>query len=319
VHRAAHEDMQGTTTQRTFGAWRALAAGLLSGALLACQAILSLDDYRMGPADAGAGGSAGMGGGGSLLDGGAGSGCGGTCDPSFLPVQGTVRAYDTELPLAGVLVETADGEVTSDQNGHFSLRAEASDWVALTLNWPEAESMGLSLPFRRTVLAFAGGSDQPRVLDVPVVRHGWLEDLARDCGVLPSDASPALVQSYFSERNTMLVEVAGGNAAGITREQIEIYVERDGDVHANLGTIDPDDDLPPTLCFLETGDAGGPPRGGVGDQTDAAGRFVAFRLRNATGSGTGTAHLRIVNFAAPAPVAFVGAGLTGVVRVARGW
>jgi hypothetical protein len=312
--------MQGTTTQRTSVAWGALAAGPLSGALLACQAILSLGDYRISSGDAGVGGSgAGMGGSGNAPDGGAGSGCGGTCDPSFLGVRGTVRAYDTELPLAGVLVETADAEVTSDQNGQFSLRAPASDWVAMTLNWPEVESTGLSLPFRRTVLAFAGGMDRPRVLDVPVVRHGWLEDLARDCGVLPSDASPALVQSYFSERNTMLVEVVGENAAGITREQIEVYVERDGDVHANLGTIDPDDDRPPNICFLSTGDAGAPLRGGAGDQTDASGRFVAFRLRNATGSGTGTAHLRIVNFAAPAPVVFVGAGLTGVVRVARGW
>jgi hypothetical protein len=157
------------------------------------------------------------------------------------------------------------------------------------------------------------------VLDVPAVRHAWLEDIARDCGVLPSDASPAAVQGYFGERNAMLVEVAGENAAGITREQIEVYVERDGAVYPNLGTLDPEDDRPPSVCFLEGGAGGDAPRGGTGNQTGETGRFVVFRVRNLTGSGTGTAHVRIVNFAAPAPVVFVGAGLTGVVRVSRGW
>jgi hypothetical protein len=284
----------------------------------ACQAILSLDDYRIGSVDAGAGGSS-PGLGGDAPDGGDMGGCGGTCDPSLLAVRGIVRAYDSELPLAGVLVETASAEATSDPDGQFLLSAQPGEWVGMTLNWPEAESAGLSLPFRRTVLAFAGATDSQRLLAVPAVRHAWLEDIARDCGVLPADASPALVQGYFSERNAMLVEVTGENAAGVTREQIEVYVERDGDVYANLGTVDPDDDHPPTTCFLEAGDAAGPARGGAGKQTDETGRFVVFRLRNRTGSGTGTAHVRVVNFAAPAPVVFVGAGLTGVVRVAGGW
>jgi hypothetical protein len=116
-----------------------------------------------------------------------------------------------------------------------------------------------------------------------------------------------------------LVEAVGANAAGITRDQIEVYVERDSDVYPNFATPDPVDLQPPNVCFLSAPDAGGALRGGLEAQTDATGRFAIFRVRNRAGSGAGTAHVRIVNFTPPAPVTFVGAGLTGVVRVAEGW
>jgi hypothetical protein len=302
-----------------------LAAALPLGA---CQAILGLGDYQIEPE--GAGGSGGTGGqGGQAGDGpdaggSAGlNGCGGTCDPSFVVVQGRAHAPDTGLPVAGALVESPGGDVTTDDGGEFSLRAEPGGLRALRLNWPEPEpepgTPRLVLPFLRTVLAFEAGTEPQRALDVPVVRHAWLEDVARDCGLLPLDAPQSLLDSYFIERNTILVEVVGQGASGIRREQVDVYVESDGEPYANFGAPDPTDPYPPAVCFLERGDAGGQVRGGTGAQSNALGQFIIFRVRNRAGSGRGTADVRIVNFGAPPSVVFEGAGLTAAVRVGGGW
>jgi hypothetical protein len=315
--------MRRWTKQRTLGAlhaWSALGAGLCALAQLgACQAILGLGDYEIAP-PAIADGGAGEGGAGADAGGSPGaSGCGGTCDPSLVGIQGVVRAYDTGLPLGGVLVESAAGERTTDAGGQFSLQVPPGEVQALTLNWPASQGGDVILPFRRTVIAFEPGALGGLALDVPVVRHAWLEDLARDCGLLPPDAPASLLKSYFEERNTILVEVTGGGADGITRDSIDVYVER-GDVpYSNFAAVDASDPYPPSICFLERGDAGGALRGGTGDQTTALGQFVVFRVRNRNGTGSGTATVRIVNFGSPPSVPLPSAGLTAAVRVGGGW
>jgi hypothetical protein len=335
---AVQEDMRrGTRIRRLCSpalTWAALGVGLAAGVpLSACQAVLGLGDYEIEPEGTGgrggAGGIAGRGGsggggagqGGDAPDAGgsAGSGCGGSCDPSFVAIQGTVHAFDTGLPVAGVLVEAAGGDSTTDAQGRFLTQSPPGELQSLRMNWPVADSAGLRLTFRRTVLAFEAGSLPERTLDVPAVRHTWLEDVVRDCGLLPPDAPQSLLDSYFDERNTILVDVRGENAAGITREQIDVYVESDGETYANFGAPDATDQYPPSICFLERGDAGGVLRGGSGAQTATLGQFVIFRVRNRAGSGRGTADVRIVNFGGPPSVVFEGAGLTGAVRIGGGW
>jgi hypothetical protein len=310
----------GIESGRWISACIRVGAGL---SIVGCQAILGLDEYRVASGGTGGGGAAGAGGANGAgaaggVDGGL-MGCGGTCDPGTVRVDGTVTAYDTGLPAAGVVVESAGPDQTTDARGQFSVSLPPGEGQTLTLNWPAVAGETLILPFRRTVLAFDPGPGPARTLEVPAVRHAWLRQVATDCGVLPADASEEDASSYFSERNTILVDVVGGNGAGITRDQVDVYVERDGESYANFAVPDAADPRPPAICFLESGDAGGGLRGSTSDQTSADGKLVIFRVRNRDGSGAGTARVRIVNFAAPPAVEFAGAGLTGAVRVGQGW
>lgn len=122
-----------------------------------------------------------------------------------------------------------------------------------------------------------------------VAPPSWLEQVATDCGTALTpdpNGGPSLDLTSMSTIVGTFKDEAGNPVAGITKAQVTVEVQGPNGTYIN--------DNPDYVCFLRS-DGGTPAKyqGGDYPATDASGKYVIFRVRNAAdGTGAGNAYVR---------------------------
>lgn len=274
---------------------------------------------NVGGSSAGNGGEAGAGAGG---EGGGSGGAGNDAGPLGEPtvtLRGVVRRFESGEPSGGVQVTafvgaTAPIDPTSSAGtGEYSVVGiEAGSTVDLQLEAPDEPERGLPTALLQTRLRVEVGDEPEQELDLPTVDYDWLTRTADECGAIQDTSlSPEL---FFARSTTLVVEVRAGGVpvAGISRDTLQISLRNGATTQPNEHDVqrDASDTNPTFVCVLEQGN--GELVGGQQTVSTSLGRFIVFRLRNAQGTGSGEAVVRLPE-GNPSSVELRQSGQSGVI------
>ena len=240
-----------------------------------------------------------------------------TCVPSLAVIQGRVYPFESTNPnavLNNVTVAITSTKALLQSNatgldGRYSIGSvPLGSLIDFNLTLPQVlPGTQTSIPLTlATSVTTAIGNQTAATFDLPFVSYAWLANVAYQCGVYATASAAVMTSGHvnfdFTQRTTVLgtlLDAAGHPVAGVSQGGIvvtQVANAMEPYPNTNDNPADTDHGLAAHVCFLDVDTGTGQYVGTTGTTSTATGRFVMFRVRNARGTGEGTARVSATGF-----------------------